>query len=60
MSTYLRYYDHSIFPEYSGIEYFDGTSWARLEKKFSKENLEKWRMKYKNAVLIECPLRDLL
>jgi len=56
--TYLRYYQHKIFPEFSGISYFDGKNWVVVEKKYTKEKLQAWRTKYPDAEVLNVPLPD--
>lgn len=60
MGVFIRYYDHDLYPGFSGIALSldNGESWKIMAKKFSPELLDNLREKYPEADIVRTPLRD--
>ncbi|HEY5714539.1 MAG TPA: hypothetical protein VIT68_04280 [Candidatus Gracilibacteria bacterium] len=56
---YIRYYDHDLFLEFSGIAVFDGEQWERKYKRFDPDDLEFLKVNHPEAEVQNAPLPDL-
>lgn len=60
MCVFLRYYDHDLYPGFSGIALSldNGDNWEVLTDQFSHKLLKELKAKYPEAEVVRTPLRD--
>lgn len=58
MKTIIRYFQHSIFPEYSGVALYHDDVWQLQSGSYDREIVQKLQMDYPDALVEEAALPE--